>query len=325
MTRRTGHLTATGVALTVAGLAFAPACARSQKYKDDQGTYATDSAYDSKVGTATTRADRFAQPRKRIYALPFANISPVGGQEFGDFLADELLRQLATRRKAVVPQNIKSSDTSADFFSGDKVRLTPLVREGRRLGVALLIIGRIKRIVYRTKGDDVGLFRKKEALAAVDLEMRLFDVINSKEVLLDEKSADSSASHVDVFSADDTDMAGQRAELVKMALRSGAELFAKDAGHALAKLSWEGRIAKISGNSVYINAGRQTGLNLGDILKVLTVGEDVYDPVTGAYMGRARGQPKGTLEVVDYLGPDGAVASVHSGGNFSENDVVQLY
>jgi hypothetical protein len=110
-----------------------------------------------------------------------------------------------------------------------------------------------------------------------------------------------------------------------MALRNGMHAFAQDAVRALEKISWEGRIAKISNGRVYINAGRSTGLNIGDILKVMTPGEDVYDPVTGAYMGRGAGQPKGTLEIVDYLGGDASIAAIHSGGNFVESDAVQLY
>lgn len=303
----------------------APGCSRSSRYKSEQEYYRQDSELSNRGGSATRRAERFGQPKKRIFALAFMNATPLGGQEFGEFLSEELMRELRTTGKAIVPDNLKPESSSADFFSGDKVRLGPLVREGKRLGVSLLIVGRIKKITYRTKGDDVGLFRQQKAIAATDLEMRIFDVINSKEVLLDEKSTDSSASHLNIFSDEQGDPKSQRAELVRMALRSGAEIYAKDTGRALDKLSWEGRIAKVSGGHVYINAGRATGLNIGDILKVLTVGEDVYDPVTGAYMGRARGEAKGTLEVVDYLGADGAVASVHSGGNFADNDIVQLY
>ena len=57
----------------------------------------------------------------------------------------------------------------------------------------------------------------------------------------------------------------------------------------------------------------------------MTSGEEIYDPATGTYLGRAPGQLKGTVEVVDFLGPDGAVAVLHTGGNFQEGDTVQLY
>lgn len=308
------------------GLCMVIGCARSAKYREEQEYYRSDSAYANRKGKATARAQAFGQPKKKIYVMPFQNATPLGGQDLGEFTASELLREIQSRGRAVVPEDIRGNGNSADFFTGDKVRLGPLVREGRRIGVSLVIIGRLKKITYRTKGDEVGVFRSKKAVAAVDLEMRIFDVINAKEVLIDEKSADSSSSHVDLFgSSGEDDPKSQRLELVRMALRAGAEIFAKDTSRALEKLSWEGRIAKVSGTHVYVNAGRATGLGIGDILKVLTVGEEIYDPATGAYMGRARGQPKGTLEVVDYLGTDGAVAVVHSGGNFGENDVVQLY
>jgi hypothetical protein len=37
------------------------------------------------------------------------------------------------------------------------------------------------------------------------------------------------------------------------------------------------------------------------------------------------GEVKGTLEVIDYFGQDGAVCTLHSGGSVTEGDFVQLY
>lgn len=306
-------------------LTLAMGCSRTDAFRKDQDFYRQDSEYFNRKGQANTRAERFGQPKKKIYVLPFMNSTPLGGDELGDFAAQELLREIRSSARAVVPENIRSADVSRDFYSGDKVRLGALVREGRKLGVSLLVIGRIKKVTYRTKGDEVGLFRQKKALAAVDLEMRIFDVVNSKEILFDEKSADDSSSQVDIFNAEDEDPKSKRLELVRMATRNGMRLFASDTLRAIEKISWEGRIAKVAGGRVYINAGKASGLGIGDILKVLTEGEDVFDPNTGAFMGRSKGEPKGTLEIVDYLGADGAVSVVHSGGNFGENDIVQLY
>jgi hypothetical protein len=299
------------------------ACSRSNQYKKDQSYYKTE--YDTRPGKTTSRADRFGQPKKRVYILPFLNGTPMGGDELGEFSQLELLRELRGAGKAIVPEEIKDTSHSRDFYTGDKIRLAPLIKEGRRLGVAILVVGKIKKITYRTKGDEVGLFRKKQSLAAVDLEMRAFDIQNGKELLFDQRSADSSTNQLDLFGGDEEDPKSQRKELIQLALRNGMRLFTNTLTRAIEKLSWEGRIAKIVGGRIYVNAGRASGLNIGDILKVVTPGEDVFDPVTGAYMGRSPGQPKGTLEVVDYLGPDGSVTTVHSGGNFTENDAVQLY
>jgi hypothetical protein len=39
----------------------------------------------------------------------------------------------------------------------------------------------------------------------------------------------------------------------------------------------------------------------------------------------SQGEVKGTLEVVDYLGDDGAITILHSGGSVTEGDFIQLY
>jgi hypothetical protein len=51
----------------------------------------------------------------------------------------------------------------------------------------------------------------------------------------------------------------------------------------------------------------------------------VFDPETGALIGISKGEVKGTLEITDYFGPDGAISILHSGGSVTEGDFVQLY
>ena len=63
------------------------------------------------------------------------------------------------------------------------------------------------------------------------------------------------------------------------------------------KLDWTGRVAKILGNKIYLNAGRESGINIGDILKVITEGSEIYDPETGAMIGMSKGHVKGKLAV----------------------------
>lgn len=51
----------------------------------------------------------------------------------------------------------------------------------------------------------------------------------------------------------------------------------------------------------------------------------MYDPETGALIGVTKGQIKGTIEVVDFVGEDGSATVLHSGGSVLEGDFVQLY
>jgi len=193
------------------------------------------------------------------------------------------------------------------------------------MGVSILIIGRIKRIVFRQKGDDIGLLRQKQTLAATDVEVKIFDVSSGREIMASAHSGESTSNNLVAIEEDDLHSQAFRAELVKFALRDTIHKFVPDVVMSIEKMAWQGRIAKISGKKVYVNAGRRSGLVGGDILKVLTDGDEVYDPDSGAYLGRTQGQLKGTVEVIDFIGDDAAVAKIHTGGQFQEGDVVRLY
>jgi hypothetical protein len=90
------------------------------------------------------------------------------------------------------------------------------------------------------------------------------------------------------------------------------------------RLGWEGRVALIQGNKVYLNVGEKSGLRVGDLLRVSQLGDEVYDPQSGKWIGRTPGRMKGTVEVVGFFGEDGAIAVIHSGGGFQVNDRVQV-
>ncbi len=64
---------------------------------------------------------------------------------------------------------------------------------------------------------------------------------------------------------------------------------------------------------------------MGDVLRIMTEGTEIFDPESGALLGVSKGEVKGTLEIIDYFGPDGAVAILNSGGSVTEGDFVQLY
>lgn len=300
-------------------------CSRSNAFRQEQTYYQQDSSFvDRQTETLLTRAQA-VEPKKKVFVLPFFNDTPFGNEQLGFFTAEELSRLLRDSSKVIIPDNIKSSLTSADFYRGSKVRLAALSREGKKLGVNMMVIGRIKRVIYRQKDDEIGVFRRKKSVVAVELQIQLFDVINEREIFFNERIADMANSEFNLFEAESANPRAERIELALSALREACQVFQNNILRAIDKMAWEGRIAKVGVGKIYITAGKDSGINIGDILKVVTAGEDIYDPLTGNYLGKSQGQVKGTLEVIDYLGTDGAVASVHSGGNFRENDVIRLY
>ncbi len=301
-------------------------CSRSPEFQKDQDFYkGEDPSYYGKGISPTDKVESMGQPKKKVMVFAFWNDTPVRAPTLGAFGADELKRGLSFSQRLIVPKDLSTMLTTEDFVSGDKVKVAQLIREGRRLGVAVVAIGRITKITFRQRGDEIGIFRQKQSLAAVDVEMKIFDVAAGREVAALGRAGEASANASVALETENLESQDFRNEMARLALRNAVTSIIPDVVRTIEKMVWQGRIAKITGTKVYVNAGKSSGLVAGDIMKVLSSGDDVYDPKTGAYLGRAPGQLKGTLEVVDFIGTDGATAEVHTGGNFQEGDVVQLY
>ena len=312
------------LAFALTGLVALTACNRSPEFKKDQ-EYSKDDSYYDRGRTAADKVESMGQPKKKIMVFAYWNDTPVRAPTLGAYGADEMKRGLSVSQRLIVPKDLSTMLTTEDFVSGDKVKVAQLIREGRRLGVAVALIGRITKIVFRQRGDEIGLFRQKQSLAAVDVEVKIFDIAAGREVASLGRSGEASANASVALEDENLESQDFRNEMSRLAIRNAVTALVPDVVRTIEKMVWQGKIAKITGTKIYINSGKSSGLVAGDILKVLSAGDDVYDPATGAYLGRAPGQLKGTLEVLDFIGTDGAATEIHRGGNFQEGDVVQLY
>ena len=88
------------------------------------------------------------------------------------------------------------------------------------------------------------------------------------------------------------------------------------------KLPWKTRIIKVEGEKICIDAGRETGLMVGDTLKVYQKGTDITIPSTKIIVGREIGPLLGKIQVVDFFGLDAAISLPKKGGGFKKGDVV---
>lgn len=302
----------------------AVSCARSPGYKQERENV-------NRVQSSRERArivervEKFSSLRKRAVLLPFWNDTPIKGRF--EVQAKNALRELLLEQNRLnIVDERDISFRSQDFYlDTDKVNVAHVAENGKKWGVSLVVLGRISRIVFRRKDEDVGLLRPSSAVAAANVELRLVDVTQAKEIALGEGAGTSESSSLNLFGADRDDTEEYRNEIVTEAIYSAVQKALPALNKEIDRIQWRGKIAKISGAKIYVNAGRATGLNPGDILKVSSQGQDIFDPETGLFLGRTAGDLKGTLEVVEYFGEDGAITRVHSGANFLEGDTIQLY
>jgi hypothetical protein len=91
----------------------------------------------------------------------------------------------------------------------------------------------------------------------------------------------------------------------------------------LLRIPWFGRVEFLKEGKVYLNLGQNSGLKVGDRLKVVAPGKEVVNPATKTVLGYTADQVQGEVKVTELLGKSGAVATPLSGGPFKPNDKVK--
>ncbi len=94
-------------------------------------------------------------------------------------------------------------------------------------------------------------------------------------------------------------------------------------GGDLMNISWFGRVDFVKEGKVYLNLGQNTGVKVGDRLKVVVPGKEVINPTTHATLGYTADVTQGEVKITELLGTTGAEATPVSGGPFNANDRVR--
>lgn len=264
--------------------------------------------------------------KKRVALLTFFNESPYGGEDLGITATEEFRRELSRTGQFVVdPMAKKIFGSSKEIYAGGGVKLVQLSRKAKVAGLNFVLFGRIIDARIREKVDEIGVVRETKSYTESKVEVRIFDVNSNKEIYSGTLRASADDSSFRFFQGDRETKLQYRRDLLRYVVKVAVRKSIPKILAISSKLDWVGRVAKIVGTKIYINAGRNSGINIGDILKVMSEGEEIFDPETGALIGVSKGTIKGTIEIIDYFGADGSIAILHSGGSVHENDFVQLY
>ena len=93
--------------------------------------------------------------------------------------------------------------------------------------------------------------------------------------------------------------------------------------HGINQMGWYTRIVGIDGDRVYLNAGRLTGLKVGDLMDVYGPKGGKTEQTVGISMDPFEGERKGQVRVSQLFGTDAAIAHITRGGNFALSDVAR--
>jgi hypothetical protein len=266
------------------------------------------------------------QPRKRLIILPFLDASEKRPENLREKARATFIKELNKSGEVLA---VDSRDVKTEVLKPaekGEYDLKEIAKQGQSLGANAILEGKILDIRISRKADNVGLVRQMKSEFEAVVRVRIVSTRGGQEIFNTVKTVNLEEPTVRVAERVETDKFLQNnPEMIEAIVRDAFLDFVPQVLSSLVKVSWEGRIAALNGDRIYLNVGRISGIQVGDLLKVLDQGDDVYDPESGGHIGTVPGRLKGTLEVISYFGTDGSIAVVHSGAGFKENDRVELY
>ncbi|NUN04940.1 MAG: hypothetical protein HUU57_04175 [Bdellovibrio sp.] len=267
-----------------------------------------------------------SSPRKRLMVLPFLDAADSRPQELRDRARTAFVTDLNRTGEVIA---LDSKELKADvtkMMEGGQYKLAEVAKVAQAIGVNAVLEGKILDIRIKRKSDNVGVVRHLTTAFEVVAQVRVVTGRAGREVFNTVKTVTVEEQGVRVGERVETDkFLANNPDVIQTIVKDAFLDFTPQVLASLDKVTWEGRIAAINGDRIYLNVGRVSGLQVGDLLKVTEDGDDVYDPESGGHIGRVPGRLKGTLEVISYFGNDGAISVIHSGSGFRENDRVELY
>ena len=264
--------------------------------------------------------------KKRVMVLPFLDANDQRDPVLRENARKAFIADLNRTGQLIAIDSVELKlDLSKHIQNGEYI-MKDITKQVAQLGVNSVLEGKIIDLKIKRSSDQIGVIRNMTTKFESVIRVRVYSSRGTRELMNIIKTVTLDEPNTRVGERVESDKFIQNnAELIQVIIKDAFMDFTPQVLAAMDKIVWEGRIAAISGDRIYLNVGRISGLQAGDILKVSEEGEDVFDPDSGSHIGKAQGRLKGTLEVVSYFGTDGSISIIHSGSGFKENDKVEMY
>lgn len=243
--------------------------------------------------------------KKRVLISYFDDRTADREEAVGDWVAEKLMKEVSRRSLQVL---FADYETAKEFLRNKESGInleSPKALESLNeiFGVRALVVGQLSGpYVFSTKtaNDQEGT-----ALAIIKIDIKVIDTFSGKTVkTLSASNPIFAAKEKGSFSAEKA-----RVKAIDLAVASLGRSLAKE----LESMDWFCRITKVEGDEVYMNAGKLTGLKVGDVMEIFRHGE----------FGE-RGEVKGRIRVSSLFGIDASTGKLIQGKNPDVNDILKF-
>ena len=244
--------------------------------------------------------------KKKVVIFHFDDRTTASEEVFGDWVAEKLMKEVNRRSYQVLfvdYQMVKEflEKKGTDLKNLETPNVLHLLNEV--FGIHALVAGQLSGpYVFATKADKN---TEGTASAIIKIDMRLVDTFSGKTL------KNLSASNPIVATKEKGTFSEEKAKVRAIDIAI-AEL-GRSLSAELDGLDWFCRIAKVEGEEVYINAGRLTGLKVGDVMDVFRSGRS-----------GERGEVKGKIKISAFFGIDASMGRLIQGKNPDVNDILKL-
>jgi len=260
----------------------------------------------------------FFQPgfKKKLAILDFENKTTYKDEQIGEAVAKTLSDKLESSQRIVaVDRTVVSEMLRREGFKFETLMDPSVMKQAHQsLGIQAFAYGTV---------HDLSLLSPKvpepsaeEATSAtLRLEIRLMDASTGNLLK-------TFIGRSPIFGTRETGE-NSRSKAVLKAIELSLDDILDGFLRQLDLLEWTTTVAKVEGDSLYLNAGKSSGLRIGDTLEVFEPGKEIIHPATNFSLGWTTGQLKGVVRVTDLFGVDAAIGKVVQGQRFNPNDVVK--
>ena len=254
--------------------------------------------------------------KRKVAVLEFENKTTYQEERIGEAVAKRLFDKLdATQRVVTVDKTVVSEMLSREVFKFETLTEPSVMKRAHQsLGIQAFAFGTV---------TDLSLLSSKESetpeeettSATIKLEIRLVDASTGNLLK-------SFIGRSPIFGTKETGE-NSRSKAVQKAIDLSLDDILDGFLRQLDLLEWTTTVAKIEGENLYINAGKLSGLRVGDTLEVFEPGKEIFHPTAQFSLGWTTGQLKGVIQITSLFGVDAARGKVVQGEGFSPNDVVK--
>lgn len=237
--------------------------------------------------------------KKTVAIITFSNATPY--PRLGAAVAETLTVELVKNKNYKVVERSKLKQILGEQYlavSGAVDLESNPIPLGKLKGVDYLITGAVLKAEQSTQSMHIPLFGGiggRKSKTEIGISVRLVDVKTGEIIMAEEATGDSSSGGASIGGI------GSFNEFESSSYGEATKEAVKNIVDKLNQMNpVEGLVVKVDGDKVYIDLGRQDGIEKGQEFKVFVEGELIKHPVTGEIMGTDRIE-KAIIKVEDVL------------------------